>query len=567
MKSNILIAKEQWIFARRGGTGYIKIIMGIYTEKSLPRWAGITLLVFAFLALYEPWNLGMREFFRGEGLYAVEALELSTPFSVATAHGAVIQNAFPLFPALAGRIYELTGLPMETALRLVSIFMLAASAVMVYFAAASERSYRAGLVAAAMYVSTMLAMEKAGDGYPTTMTAFCLLAAQLLFFQFGYRRTNWSVAWVLSLGMMTLGFFAGGFLALLYFIVPMIFFRRPLSVRSKFKKPGFIIGVILLGLPIFLWIINCWNMAHDMPFFFIFWGDSGILSYLTDVAMFPLELPMRLLPWSLIAWLPFCVALQSLDETPIFSRYLRTLTLSSLALLWFLPESDSREILYMLGPLSILVGIHYELGMRRYGRKIRRALLLCEWAVVGMAIGVVVLCFTPYRWLSLFFSLGQSIDFSRVNSYRLLALVAVCLLLTLALVLHRSRATRPVWLMLLITSACGGIFYWTVLQPYRAQEQDKRKMGHMVARALAKEQVPVLYKQQIVGLYGELFYSGNRVVHLQELEELPYEQPVVYLLSTEFPQAANRDWSNLLAPDYTYCGHRLSLWKGVLRSR
>ena len=49
--------------------------MGIYSEKSIPRWAGVIILIAAFIAIYQPWLLGDRELFRLEGLYAVSATE------------------------------------------------------------------------------------------------------------------------------------------------------------------------------------------------------------------------------------------------------------------------------------------------------------------------------------------------------------------------------------------------------------------------------------------------------------------------------------------------------------
>lgn len=146
--------------------------MGIYSEKSIPRWAGVVILIAAFIAIYQPWLLGDRELFRLEGLYAVSATEFDPSMPMVTAHGVAIQNVFPFFPAMASVFQKVLGMPMEFSLRFLSVLMMAATAVIVYFAAASERSYRAGLVAAAMYIGTFLALEKGIEGYPTTTNAF-----------------------------------------------------------------------------------------------------------------------------------------------------------------------------------------------------------------------------------------------------------------------------------------------------------------------------------------------------------------------------------------------------------
>ena len=124
--------------------------MGIYTEKPISRWWGVLILLVVFLAVHEPWMLGMRELFRQEGFYAVQAAEFQPSSTLVTAHGVAVQDAFPLYPALSGLLMRGCGIPVEIALRAVSLLMLAAGAVLTYFAAASERSCRAGLVAAGM---------------------------------------------------------------------------------------------------------------------------------------------------------------------------------------------------------------------------------------------------------------------------------------------------------------------------------------------------------------------------------------------------------------------------------
>lgn len=84
------------------------------------------------------------------------------------------------------------------------------------------------------------------------------------------------------------------------------------------------------------------------------------------------------------------------------------------------------------------------------------------------------------------------------------------------------------------------------MHPYRVQEEVKREFGTTIRRALDGQPGGTLYKSNILDLYGELFYSGAKVVKLQSLEELPEDQETVYLISTEFPQYPDRSWSNLL---------------------
>lgn len=539
--------------------------MGVYRETHIPRWLGFLILIFAFLILFEPWFLGMRELFRLEGFYAVQTAEFSFSSPIVTAHGVAIPNAYPLYPALAALLNRGLGLEMELALRLLSVLMVGATAALVGVAAASERSPRAGLAAAAMFLGSNLILEKGVDGDPAMSGVFLLLSAQLVFFQFGVRRTNWSMGWVWSLVLLSLGFLAGGVWIVLLFVFPMFFFRRPLSVKSKFRKAGFPVGVAILAATVLAWGVPYWTASHAVPLEWLWWNENSFWEYLLKLLAFPFEFAIRLLPWTLIAWIPFCVALQGLDETPILSRYLRTLGISTFGLLWVLPDNDPRDVLFLLGPLSILVGINYDLAMRRYGYRIRKWLILCEYFVVGAAVAVAFGCFIPDRVLSRFVSITHTSEFSDSLAYRALAVVAVLTLLLLALFLHWGRKSRPVWLMLLATSVAAGIFFWVVLQPYRAQDREKRELGERIAAALKTEPAGVLYKSNILDLYGELYYSGATARKLQEPIRLPAGEKVVYLLGTEFPQQPDRVWTDLLPSGFTYKKHRLGLWKGELR--
>jgi drug/metabolite transporter (DMT)-like permease len=93
--------------------------------------------------------------------------------------------------------------------------------------------------------------------------------------------------------------------------------------------------------------------------------DTG--DYFRHLLTFPLDLGVRLMPWLLLAWAPFCVAIQTLDPTPIFSRFLRTLFLVDFFLLWITPLDEVHDWLILLGPLAIMTALNYELNVRRYG--------------------------------------------------------------------------------------------------------------------------------------------------------------------------------------------------------
>ena len=540
--------------------------MGLYVEKNWTKTTAVLVLIAAFLIIYLPWLSGSRELFREESLYAVETVEYGENSLQVTAHGMPVYSNAPLFPAFCHLIWKTTGLPLELVMRGISMLMLAAGAILVYFASASQREPRAGWVAAAFYLTPLIGLEKAVEGTPVTMAAFFLIAAQLLFFYYGMRRSNWTKAWIFSAILLSFGFLAGGPAVIFFFAAPMFFFRRPLSVKSKFNTPGFAAAVLILATIVAIWtvpgLLNAERNLYDI------WLDSFLFykrKYLLDLIEFPLLLPLRLLPWSLIAWLPFCVALQDLDKTPIYSRYLRTLFLVNLVLVWFFNDSESRAIIYLLGPLSILTGISYDLGTRRYGERIRKTLVVCEILVLLLAVAFVAVLVTPENILSFFMSLKNTLSFRKNTVFFITACIGSTLLVVSGIALHIMRKKQPLWSMLLLTVVCCGIFYGGVMNPYRSQIRSKRDFGTDIRSVLPKEKDLILYKQGINDLYGELFYTGVKIRKLSSLKELPQDTHVVYLLSTEFPGTTDRSWTNLLPPDYTYNRHPLLLWKGVLR--
>ena len=539
-------------------------ISGLYHEFAVPFWVSVAILVIAGAVIYLPYLGCGKELFRNESLYAVMAQELSDSAPVATAHHVQQVSGEIIFPALASFIHNVTGLAMDSALRCVSLFMLIMTAA-VCGVSASGRSAKAGIVASAICLTSLLAIEKGAEGYPTTTNAFFLICAQMTFFYYGIRRANWNLAWIFSTLLITLAFFSGGIRMLLFFIFPMLFFRRPLSVKSKFRTPGFIIAVLIASLAVAGQLLHFSISTGKAPLSELLGASFDTSSYWEDFITYPFALVVRFMPWTAIIWLPFCVALQAISPSQIYSRYLRTLTLSTLLLLWIIPDHDSREFIYLAGPLSIQTGMIYELGMRRYGNRIRRFLVLGEFAFLLVIGAFAAVMFLPESVIGSVISISSSLAFRNAENYNLIIGSALLSCIVLGMCFYFGRRSAPVWMLLLTLSVMYGIFSGSVTAPYQAQDTRKRTLGSDIRNALAKENVDRLYKCDIRGFYGGLFYTGLPVYQLNSVSELPEEATTVYLISTEFPQTTDRSWSNLLPPNYTYQAQKISLWKGVLR--
>ena len=552
--------------------------MGIYTERKISPVQGFFILAAAFASLYGVWLLtGGTELVRSEGVYAAAAAEFDIHGpAAATIHQWATPECFPLFPLVAHLLNRHIGLPMETALRGLSIAMLFGGTVLVYLAASGRRSCTAGWVAAAMYFGSILALHKSVVGTPATGNAFFLLAAQLLFFEYGVRRSNWNLAWIFAALLIAAGFFNGGVEVPVFFIFPMFFLRRPLSVSTKFRKVGFIAAIVIVAAAVLWWVraYNAWPKRIQL--YDIWWRDLAMTGHLKnhfrELWSFPFRFVFMLLPWCVIAWMPFCVALQTLDSTPIFSRYLRTLVFANLALLWLLPELDRGAYFYVIGPLAILTGEFYELGMRRYGGKLRGFLVLAEVFMATVLIGILAGSFLPGELFRGMTGLGMA--FRETGLFRCSVAAMAVIAGLLIWYVHACRRSDPVWMIILSVSLALGLFFNGMMLPYFSQDYSKRNFGAEIRAALWQQhdRIGDLYTLKVSNLNGGLFYAGLPVRRLESVDELsrdrdelPAAPGNLYLLCPEVPQSAEFSWENLLPKNYMYNERPLALWKGTPR--
>ena len=537
-------------------------------EHLLVRPAGILILLAAGLLLCQPWTAGIREFFLQEGFFGAQAMEMDPDLPMSVAHGEALQNTFPLYPLVVSWCIKGTGLALEPALRLITFAATALMAVLVYWAARSTCSEKAAQVATAMFLSLPAVIGVSITGNPDPLIAFGILAAHLIWFYFGVRRANWNLAWLLALAVMAPTFYAGGFKALFFFLFPLIFMRRPLTVWQKLSYPGLAAGTAIVLAAVALWAIPYWSFSRLMPVQTV-WNGEEILSW-HWLLTYPFQFLLLTLPWAFLAWAPFCVALQPLSETPIFSRFLRTIFFSTFFAVWLLPGCDRSDLLYLAAPLAILTGLHYEPAVRRHPVFMQGVKRLCCLILFGAAGALIAFPLLPQALLETVFSFSHSIDFRSSQDFMIRAFVVAGLLLAAGFLVFCSGKKTPVWVILLTASVGCGFFYWTAVHRYNAQEQNKRAIGKILRNALERDRagkMPLpLYKIDIQNLYAECCYLNNPVIKIRRLNELPPAAGTVYLLGTEFPQLPERNWTNLLAPEeQTYYGQRIGLWRGDLR--
>ena len=342
--------------------------MARYREKILPPVPTLFFLAFAFLIAFAPWTFGDRDLSWREGYIIVQSMDIVfTPLPLVMAHGEAVPNAYPLFPILA-KITALAGCPVELTTRILSLIGALGLAIVAFaVTAATRKNLSAGACAAAMVITSLLMIDRVPDGFSTTLFTLVIFSGHLLWYYFAALRGEWSRAWLTGFAACALGFYLLGVLSLIFFLIPLVFMRRPLGIFSRLRERGVMFGIALLLLSALLWYLPYHFEGVKVALIYPRSSMLDMHDYLQHLLTFPVDMGIRLLPWALLAWAPFCVAFQTLDTTPMFSRFLRTIFLVNFFLLWITPIDDVYAWLILLPPLAIMTGLNYELAIRRYG--------------------------------------------------------------------------------------------------------------------------------------------------------------------------------------------------------
>ncbi|MBQ7730747.1 MAG: glycosyltransferase family 39 protein [Lentisphaeria bacterium] len=328
--------------------------MAIFEEKQ-PSVRWIVLLIAAvFLVSFPLVQIGMNELYSTEGEYAAAALEFSGANTLVTVHGTLPDSVFPLYPALV-RLLLNCGLPLEFSLRFMSLLPLALLALLTGLICGRSTDRQAGAAAATVVLTTILSGSKAPEGYPQLLSVLIVYGGWMLWFYLGFIRSNWNAAW-LSVGVFGgLAFYSNGLTAVVYFLVPLAFQQRPFRVWSKLNKPGLLAAFLLGTVFFFAWLTPIQNFLAANPEAPHEAAAFRILTYFKDIAVRPFDAFFRFFPWSLMMWAPFCPALIAIERNPLLIKYHRILFVVLGLMIWFNPQTKSRDFFYLLPLVSVLV--------------------------------------------------------------------------------------------------------------------------------------------------------------------------------------------------------------------
>jgi hypothetical protein len=546
----------------------------IYEEKYPKTIISIIALIIIFLILYSPWHWGLKELFGSEGKYAALALDMNLLTPSTIAQGKTLSFYFPMYPWIVAIAYKL-GFSIEIGLRGVSVLALSIIGIVVFETGRRISGIQAGIIAAAVMVANIYVLDKANDGNPFTLGVLFLLLAWLTWYLFGALRGDWDTSWIVSMLFCGLAFYTIGWIALVYFFVPLIFMRRPLTVWNKLPLNGFYIGICILAAFVLLWFIPRMTDIINNPFdsFNVF--QKLAANNFQNFLLYPLAICGGLMPWTIIAWPSFCVAYFPLDKNPIFSRFLRTLFLSLFVVLWINPFTEARDAIILIPPIAILTGTNYWLVVRRNGYALHKLLHLITIVLFIIISVSFILFWVPLSWWhsfpllkwvhTSFLSNGISF-FSDMFLWGVIQCGLGILISLYLLVMYKRKLA--IWSHALGICLVFMLGFWSITYPYKTLSDDGKKTASVFIHSLGKNYSKnlILYtSSQISDIYVLGCYLGCNIKNLQSLTELPTNKKTVYLISLSAPIYPERQWEKVSEVDYK--SKYLSLWKGDILTK
>ncbi len=542
-----------------------------YNEISTYKASTIALLVLVFIIILSPWQLGLKELAPLEGVYSALASAIN-PYDPSTiAHGETLSYFYPMFPLLGSFFYKL-GLSLTVGLRIISVLSLAGLGVLVFLVGRKVANMQVAVVAVAVTISNFIMLENALVGLPDLLGVLLLYIAWAAWYTYGAVRGNWDLAWIISCLFCGLAFYTIGWDAIIFFFLPLIFMRRPLTLWPKLKTNGFWVGVWIILFFILIWFIP--RIINEGANPFRSFSPEISKNYISQYFIFPFSVAAGLLPWTIILWPSFCMDYFQLDNNRLFSRYLRTIVYSLFALFWLLcPFVHSRHLMILVPAIGIMTGLNYWLLIRRHGDKILKILKFCISISIIIACFCLLLFLIPFNWWQTFVPLihfkdiflSDGISFLKTQKYFGIIQTSFAILIGIYL-LFFFKKRRTVWFSSLGMSLMLMLCVWSVSIPYSAQQSDVAKIANVFKESLGKDYSKnlIVYEgPRVTQLYTLGCYLGTRIKKIHNINELPKDKKTIYLLSTkDMPVYPAREWS-IVATKY-YKERSLCLWKGTI---
>ena len=523
-----------------------------------PSWKSIALLVTLSLLAFMV-NISLPQLRRSdEALNAAYALEMAgTSFSETALYGASVPG-YPLYPWLV-KICSMGGIPSTLALRLPAFIALAIIAVASGIFALKLQSPFAGILASCIVMLSVVSF-KIGILANVDIVASCLLTcAWYILYIYGWSKRQWGLAWAIALALVFICTFGWGLKAVLIFYLPMFFLWNRLDGFETLQSPQHIVSAIIaLALMVARYFVFPNTPLLPWKALAFVNPPETFADYLWHlVGMLP-KTAFYLLPWTLLSWAPFCLALRQFELHRIACHYLRVIVSSTFVLFLLMPGGSPLHLLPVLGPFAVLVGVHSEIVFRRYRDFFAWLLRLVAWlCFIGAILGILF-------WLAVVCN-ALRLDFMSASaSYFALGCSAIAMLgVCFAILFNGGRLsfrTCTLWLIL-----CCSLLYTSLWRLPNARFQSAaRKCAEMLSskqglevepasaatlrEAMAKDGSETLYLAmpqllEVGTILVENFYLHVKIKYVKDMQtDLPQDCKVAYVLSPFIPAVQQWEW-------------------------
>ncbi|MFA6929589.1 MAG: hypothetical protein WCT05_04625 [Lentisphaeria bacterium] len=472
---------------------------------------------------------------------------------------------FPLYSWLIA-LFSFAGVPTLFSIRFPAVLSIWGLAVLCGLTARKSKGSLAGYMAAAVILTCFASMRIGFRAQTETLHAFLLAMAWFMWYRFGPQEQRWHHAWGLALLFVFLDVLAVGAKGIFLFYLPLLIARNPPKMLRQLQSAPHILMLGIFAVLTLFWI----HFVCPQPF--LPWNAISFTQpipvsegFFRHLSLFPCKVFFYLLPWSLLAWAPFCLALRQFEPTGTLGSFFRTLIFVPFVLILLWPGASPLLLFPALAPMAVLIGIHFEIVVNWYARFFRWiAKVLSALTLLGASAGTLF-------WLLVFLGnleLQPSLfSHGAGNTLALLLCVVSAVLAGLSVKQFNSFETEPLWknllwgtvgLRLMVLSFLM-IPFWTIgnrklsgltlagLAPANARIPVADPMSGLElppAQSLNSEpEVQLIYLNSNYAYLVETFYLGKDILRLNALHtNLPVEAPVVYLLSSRQPAIPSRQW-------------------------
>ena len=497
-------------------------------------WKRILFFLFLLITLPNSW---ISELSVNEAFHSCIAREMikSREYFIAKYQDNPIHNS-PMLSWIQSCLYNI--LPSnELTTRIPGILALALLSVLCGYMANSVSGPRACAASVSACISSFIAMHKGLFASQDMLFALFLNLAWLTWYFLSREKHLWLFAWFFAHTFVYLAFLTSGIVAIFYFYFPLIWLQRPLKTGLRLRQSDHIFSFSCFMIFIIIWILYApFQKEGILTFFSEFKSREPTINYIAHFITFPILSAVNYLPWSLLAWPAFCMAFIPLEKDGILGKFLRTIIISIFYCLWFLPETKTDSLLPLIGPLSILTGIHYEILVRRYGKQ-----LLILPKIISCATLVIIFV----HLLSLFF-----IDFDFQKSSVLLLSASGCCIFIAVIIsfcIIKGFFNTQIWLALLVAVINIRLVYTcTVDVTNSIYHNRKSKVGIMIKNNIPADKTVYNQLPDPAGFSVEYYYMKRFMVSIRNIGEIPNYDDIVYLLTSDsIPISQQRTWTAL----------------------